>query len=614
MEITVNRILTLPFERIENFGLPRAWQVYGLLLCGQAGSILSIIWLNYNHISRLGIMLHVMMLPVLVVVLYLLFRLVSKLTKISNSAIALTTGLVKFLLIAFYLANWISFYFMNAPLNFDLVSSHFFQADPLGRASGLSVPVVSIFAAMLLLSCIALCFWLFRGAEDEKRHPWFLVTFLLLILSTFSLVESKQAQKEIIHSFFNAKERPVFLAPRGLLSFEKPPLEAVYANEHSKQVIARPLILISVDALRSDAMQIYGNSTPNTPFLNTLFDQGDLHRFDNAKTVCSNSYCGLIGMLASRYWSQMDRTPDNLADALSDNGYKSYFYLSGIHSGYHHLDLQYGTNVHSYKDGSSPGTENPNDDRNLLRWLNATQLEDEDRSFLWFHLMGVHGIGLRFTDGQVQVADPSVRDQTIIRNRTVGEFVQRYHDGIRQSDDTIRDIFSWLEKEGLLERAVVIITSDHGESLGEHGRLDHGGPLWKELTSVPLLVYDRQFKKSSARSVYSTVDIAPTFLEIIGAPIPLNWAGVPLQLPTERCAVPVEKFGSRVLVGEVAGKKVKYWKVKKSSHRGKDRVGEWLSFPDDSPERLKPITSDSDRALVSNLRDCFVEPAFVEGP
>jgi glucan phosphoethanolaminetransferase (alkaline phosphatase superfamily) len=574
-------------------------------------SIKTIILLNY-YSSKSGVLLHLVMLLALVVILYLLFRALSRFMNVGMPIIALTTGLVQFLLLGFYIANWMSFYFMHASLKFDIVSSHIHQAHQLASATGLSIRLITIFAVLLLLSCITLSFWIFSGAKDEKRSVRFLIIFLLLIPLSYSQLDYRRAKTEIIYSFF--KGMPQHLAPSGLLLFEKPQLKTIYAKEHSKSITPRPLILISIDAIRSDAMQVYGSPTQNMPFLQSMLDRGEIHRFDNAKTVCNNSYCGIIGLLASRYWSQLDRTPDNLADALTDNGYENYFYLSGIHSAYYLLRQQYGKNVHFYKDGSSPGTENPNDDRNLLRWLNATELTDADRSFLWFHLMDVHQAGLRLRDGQVKVYDPAVHDQTIIRNMKVGKFVQRYHDGIRQSDDTIREIFSWLHKEGILDRAVVIITSDHGEFLGEHGLTGHFGHLWKEVTSVPLLIYDRQAKKWPARPVYSTVDVAPTFLEAIGAPIPLNWAGIPFQRQTERCAVPVEMINSRVLVGEVAGEKVKYWEIREKLRKQKSPIGEWLSFPDKTPEILKPIAGDDDRALVGKLHACFDEPRFVERP
>ena len=55
-------------------------------------------------------------------------------------------------------------------------------------------------------------------------------------------------------------------------------------------------------------------------------------------------------------------------------------------------------------------------------------------------------------------------------------------------DDTLRAMFSRLEKLGFLDNCLVIVTSDHGESLGERGQYSHPSVLYRELVDVPLIV------------------------------------------------------------------------------------------------------------------------------
>ena len=65
--------------------------------------------------------------------------------------------------------------------------------------------------------------------------------------------------------------------------------------------------------------------------------------------------------------------------------------------------------------------------------------------------------------------------------------VDAYDGGIQYVDDQIADLFRQLQKRKLSDNTLVIITSDHGESFGEHGFMNHGNALYRELIHVPLI-------------------------------------------------------------------------------------------------------------------------------
>src|SRR5581483_8825839 len=110
-----------------------------------------------------------------------------------------------------------------------------------------------------------------------------------------------------------------------------------------------------------------------------------------------------------------------------------------------------------------------------------------------------------------------------------------YHNGVLQADAVIEQIFALLRRKGLLDDAIVVISADHGELLGEQGRLGHARfPPIGALVGIPLLIYDSDGHRYPARPVASQVDIAPTLLHRIGAPIPATWGGEPLDLPPQR--------------------------------------------------------------------------------
>jgi arylsulfatase A-like enzyme len=69
-----------------------------------------------------------------------------------------------------------------------------------------------------------------------------------------------------------------------------------------------------------------------------------------------------------------------------------------------------------------------------------------------------------------------------------GSTIDEYDAGVKYTDDFIGRLFLGLDRLGILQNTVVIVTSDHGESLGDHGLSFHGAALYWELVHVPLIV------------------------------------------------------------------------------------------------------------------------------
>jgi arylsulfatase A-like enzyme len=105
--------------------------------------------------------------------------------------------------------------------------------------------------------------------------------------------------------------------------------------------------------------------------------------------------------------------------------------------------------------------------------------------------------------------------------------VAKLYDAEVHSLDTALGIFlTVLERAGRLDHALVIVVADHGEELWERGLHGHGHTLHDELIRVPLLVRvpGQQRARRSAAPV-SLIDLAPTVLEAVGAPVPERMAG-----------------------------------------------------------------------------------------
>lgn len=100
------------------------------------------------------------------------------------------------------------------------------------------------------------------------------------------------------------------------------------------------------------------------------------------------------------------------------------------------------------------------------------------------------------------------------------EIMRALYDGaLHYLDDRIGELIRFVEAQGMLDDTVLVVTSDHGDSLGEHGQLGHRMTLYEPLVRVPLIIrYPARFQPGSqAAHQVQLGDLHPTFLELAGA-------------------------------------------------------------------------------------------------
>ncbi len=118
---------------------------------------------------------------------------------------------------------------------------------------------------------------------------------------------------------------------------------------------------------------------------------------------------------------------------------------------------------------------------------------------------------LRFIDG---AADPQLDEAEVEHLRHL------YRASLRQVDARLeQDVLSALSPR-LSEDTLLVVTSDHGEGLGEHGDFGHGPRLFGEHVRVPLLWIGPMLRPSVIETPVSTVDVAPTLYELLGLESP----------------------------------------------------------------------------------------------
>jgi arylsulfatase A-like enzyme len=127
-----------------------------------------------------------------------------------------------------------------------------------------------------------------------------------------------------------------------------------------------------------------------------------------------------------------------------------------------------------------------------------------------------------------------------------------YDAGVRQLDTELSRLFEFLDKAGILENALIAVVSDHGESLGEHGEVDHYLTVYQEVLRVPLIMRGPGIPKNTRVSTpVSLVDLVPTIARFAQAPLPDSIDGIDLS-PLWKGGSTAD-FDQRLIYGEGAG-------------------------------------------------------------
>ncbi|MBW2242897.1 MAG: sulfatase [Deltaproteobacteria bacterium] len=286
------------------------------------------------------------------------------------------------------------------------------------------------------------------------------------------------------------------------------------------------VVLIVIDTLRADWTTPYGFEKDTTPELASWAQRGVL--FEQARAQSSWTKISMASMLTS-LWPRshgireaqdgLAEGAQTLAEVLQQAGYQTFAVQTngwlhqsfGFHQGFDRYLFPAGAS------GKIAPHEKPSlwthADRVVEEAEHLIQTRDPDRPmFLYVHLMDVHEFA----------APPEFQ---VYGNDTAA----MYQAAVRWSDDALRRIREALDAAGTLDRSVVVLASDHGETFGEHGIHGHARNVLTPSIHVPL-VFRLPFAVAPLRikSQVRNLDLAPTLLELAGVPSPSRFEGTSL--------------------------------------------------------------------------------------
>jgi arylsulfatase A-like enzyme/tetratricopeptide (TPR) repeat protein len=303
--------------------------------------------------------------------------------------------------------------------------------------------------------------------------------------------------------------------------------------------VSGPIILISVDSLRADRLPAYGYAGVRTPAIDALANDGIV--FERAYAHASQTLPAHVSLLSGRLpfrtgvrnnlGFSIKASERLLAEMLRDRGYETAGVVSsyvlreetGISQGFAFFDDDF-ADVHPVGQVESAEVPLERDGMHAEliaeRWLASVGTE---RAFLFLHLYEPHA----------PYAPPE----------RFAEY-SPYDGEIAYVDEIVGRLVKYLKAHQLYDKSTIVLVSDHGEGLGDHGEQGHGLLAYEEAMRVPLIV-KRSAGEGAGRRVQAVVqhvDLVPTILDMARAPAPDTLDGRSLTPLLENTGTPAPRM------------------------------------------------------------------------
>ena len=304
-------------------------------------------------------------------------------------------------------------------------------------------------------------------------------------------------------------------------------LPACRAREPVRRDPSQNILLITIDTLRADAIGASGNQVVSTPWIDRLAAGGVRFSAAHASTVVTlPSHANILsGLYPFRHGVRENagfRFParvDTMATLLKARGFRTAAFVSafpldarfGLTRGFDVYDDRFpkGDGNVAFRVAERRGSDTV---AAALKWIAATPVDTP--WFVWVHLYEPH----------FPYAPPE-------------PYATRYRDApylgeVSAADAALAPLLQPIVDGQSGRPTFVILTGDHGESLGEHGEMTHGLFAYEGTLRVPLVFHQpRLFSPGVVADPVRHVDILPTVLDAIGAPRPAALDGRSLLEP-----------------------------------------------------------------------------------
>ncbi|HEK86236.1 MAG: sulfatase-like hydrolase/transferase [Candidatus Saccharicenans sp.] len=280
------------------------------------------------------------------------------------------------------------------------------------------------------------------------------------------------------------------------------------------------LLLITIDTLRPDRLSCYDSSHLKTPNIDRLAANGVVFTRAFAHTPLTlpshaNILLGLTPLRHGVHDNGFFKVPPelpNMATYLKSNGYSC-----GAFIGAFPLDSRFGLNqgfeVYDQNYGAGTGLDFKFTERkaeavvkSAMDWLK----NQKQPWFAWIHCFDPH-----------QPYEPPEPFATQYKN-------DPYSGEVAYVDASLAPLLDYLQKTNQLGQSVIVLTGDHGQSLGEHGETTHGYFTYNSTLWVPLIITAPGLKPQKIGENVCHIDIFPTVCDLLGLKTPDYLEGLSL--------------------------------------------------------------------------------------
>jgi arylsulfatase A-like enzyme len=324
------------------------------------------------------------------------------------------------------------------------------------------------------------------------------------------------------------------------------------------------LLLITIDTLRADHLSSYGYVRETSPVIDRLAAEGVRFAEPSAQWPKTGpSFASLFTATYSKDNGIVRRigTPipcrfEMLAELLQRQGYATYAVVAnGALASDFYFDQGFDTYIETWKldRGDDADTESRDPNRagavtelavGLLDRIARERTEKDRPFFLWVHYLDPHAPysppgewSDKFQGDEHWSPEPKVhidpdkatqqmygigREQVLDGHDELAFYVARYDAEIAYNDAQVGRLLEAMKQRGLMDRTLTVLTSDHGESLGEHHYyFDHGRFGFQTCLKVPLIFhYPGVLKPRVDEDPVELIHLAPTLLEVAGVDLP----------------------------------------------------------------------------------------------
>jgi len=400
------------------------------------------------------------------------------------------------------------------------------------------------------------------------------------------------------------------------------------------------VVLVVVDTLRADHLGAYGYERRTSPRIDALAADATLFRtalapapwtLPSLATLMTSLYPSTHGAHARSQVGRMEfmqegfvpvtalhESHTTLAEVLGSEGFRTAAFVQGS---YPSRVFGFGQGFEHFVDNEEPGLRF--NVEAALEWLDA---ERPQRFFLYIHTVEPHApyapyFFSRDRDRAEKAHGPALREEVARYRdfdfdpdyegpldgsleslaalerqgptaRELYRLIALYDRGVRYTDHWVGRLLDALAERGLYDQSLVILTSDHGEELFDHGGYQHGKTYYEEIVRVPLILrVPGEGRGVAVEDQVGIIDVFPTVLDVLGIERDLALQGRSLRPLWRGLSLPEEPHFAEAARDQLQGYEAMRTRRWKYVRRGSTRE-ELYDLERDPRERIDRCQKD----------------------